>query len=1033
MPKESAAEKEKYDRTYEHLKKVRASTTVEIKPTKLLREEIRGFDGTMEPLKIRYYQVQGIYHLLTMNRMVLGDGTGLGKCTTGDTLLSTSQGTLRIEALKPKGVKSEGFYKLTSPMGVWTGTRMALVKSFYWGGNKPTIRVVTRNGYQLEGSLVHPVYVRQGPKEGFIKLPELKIGDHVCIDRGEAPFPLEEPATNFDLTQCGRGFTYPSHLTPKLATLLGWLISEGNRHPTSVQVTQYIASNPDNHREIRGLFHVIFGWEGNHNSKAKDKLIVVTSKDIRRYLICCGVKEVLSAEKSVPDLIMRGTKESVRSFLSALIEAECSVVSGGGVEFSTASEELAKQVQLLLLRFGVVSSRQPKKVKGYTHTYWRVSFFGDDARVFQREIGLRSKRKVSELESNLARPSNPNKDLVPNLTSEIGALKELILEVTSKIGSNSNRVGSGLKQFGECFRSTLKNILCGYRDPSYQWLQKLLDVAHSVGLSSTEEYRKILQVTQRHFFYDPVVSVEYGSAPVMDLEVDDPEHCFAGNGFINHNTLQAIGALCYIWERDPEVKVIVICPKSSIGQWASEFDRFALGIKTFQAVGDLTQRKAAYDSWFRHVGPSVLMVNYHGVIRDWDQGVTKADPPPGAKKGTVVIAGRGYLDELTSKISKLSVIFDEVQACKNPTTKTHQTCKFLADRAKRVWGLTATLLQNHLIEGFGIYKVIRPQTFGTKNSFLNVYCVTELQRVKGGGKIPIIVGYRNLAHFRETIDPFFYGRPKHLVSKELPTLTTREIICELSSAEDRKYSEALSGVFELGTGEIKNYEETKQMTSLIYMQEVCNSLSLVKYGEDAFDKPATASEGRSSKEAALASLLTEELNDEKVIVYTRFKSHIPRLQAILTKEGVKSVVISGDVTKASARKAAQDKFQDPNSNINVIIITDAGSESINLQAAAAMIFFDTPWSWGRYVQLLGRMIRIGSPHQAVLAIHLLAKRPGQGKKTETIDHKVIQKLRKKKGLIDQVLGEAAVGALKFDRHEDDVRELINALRESVNK
>ena len=506
-----------------------------------------------------------------------------------------------------------------------------------------------------------------------------------------------------------------------------------------------------------------------------------------------------------------------------------------------------------------------------------------------------------------------------------------------------------------------------------------------------------------------------------------------GDGTGLGKTLQAIGALCYIWERDPEVKVIVICPKSSIGQWASEFDRFALGVNTFQAVGDYTQRKAAYNNWSKHVGPSVLIVNYHGVVRDWDQGVTKADPPPGAKKGTVVIAGRGYLDELTSKISKLSVIFDEIQACKNPTTKTHQTCKFLADRAKRVWGLTATLLQNHLIEGFGIYKVIRSQTFGTKNSFLNTYCVTELQRVKGGGKIPIIVGYKNLAHFRETIDPFFYGRPKHLVSNELPALTTREIICELSSAEDRKYSEALSGVFELGTGEIKNYEETKQMTSLIYMQEVCNSLSLVKFGEDAFDKPVTATEGRSSKETALVSLLTEELNDEKVIVYTKFKSHIPRLQAILTKEGVKSVVISGDVTKASARKAAQDKFQDPESNIKVIIITDAGSESINLQAAAAMVFFDTPWSWGRYVQLLGRMIRIGSPHQAVLAIHLLAKRPGQGKKTETIDHKVIQKLRKKKGLIDQVIGEAAVGALKFDRHEDDVRELINALRESVNK
>jgi SNF2 family DNA or RNA helicase len=498
-------------------------------------------------------------------------------------------------------------------------------------------------------------------------------------------------------------------------------------------------------------------------------------------------------------------------------------------------------------------------------------------------------------------------------------------------------------------------------------------------------------------------------------------------------TLQAIGALCYIWERDPEVKVMVVCPKSAIGQWASEIDKFSIGIKTFQSTGTLGKRKEAYEGWVRHQGPAVLILNYALVIRDWDQGIIKAKPPPGAKKGTVVLAGKGYLDAMTSKLPKLSVIFDEIQACKNPTTKTHQTCKFLADRCKRVWGLTATLLQNHLIEGFGIYKVIRPQTFGTKSGFLNVYCVTEMQRVKGGGKIPIIVGYKNLAHFRETIDPFFYGRQKHEICKELPALTTREIICELSPAEDRKYQEALSGVFELGTGEIKNYEETKQMTSLIYIQEVCNSLSLVKFGDDEFDISVTSTEGRSSKESALVELLREEFDDEKVIVYTRFKSHIARLQAILVKEGIKSVVISGDVTKASARKAAQDKFQDPNSKIQVIFITDAGSESINLQAAAAMIFFDTPWSWGRYIQLLGRMIRIGSPHQAVLAIHLLAKRPGTGKKSETIDHKVIQKLRKKKGLIDQVIGEAAVGALKFERQEDAIRDLLSSLRETVKR
>jgi len=1018
-----------FEQIYEQLKQVRASKTCQLRPTKMLREEIVGIDGTTQPLRLRYYQVQGIYHLLRVNRMILGDGTGLGKCVTGSTLLNTDLGLLTIDSLKPKGVKSEGFYNLDYPVSVWTGSRVAPVKSFYWGGTKPTIKLTTRNGYQLEGSLIHPVYARQTSREGFVKLPDLKIGDHICIDRCEVPFPTKEPIIDFDLAQCSRGYTYPNRLTPKLATLLGWLISEGNRHPTSVQITQHLESNPDNHREIRDLLYAIFGWKGNANSKAKDKLVAVSSKDIRRYLISCGVREVLSAEKSIPDLILRGTREAIRCFLSALIEAECSVSNGGGIEFSTASEELAKQVQLLLLRFGVVSNRQPKKVKGYSHTYWRVTFFGDDARVFQREIGLRSKRKVALLKSSLTRSSNPNKDLIPNFTSEVGALKKLILQATSKQGANSNRVGSGLKQFGECFRSTLKNILCGYRDPSYQWLQKLLEVSYKMGLSSTNEYRRVLQVTQRHFYYDPIVSVEYKSAPVMDLEIDDPEHCFAGNGFINHNTLQAIGALCYIWERDPTMKVMVVCPKSAIGQWASEIDKFSIGIKYFIASGTLDQRKEAYSAWFRHTGPGVLVVNYHGVVRDWDQGITKEPPPVGAKKGTQAVAGLGFLDKLTSGIPRLTVIFDEITACKNPTTKTHQTCKFLSGKAKRVWGLTATLLQNHLMEGFGIYKVIRPETFGTKNAFLNVYCVTEMQRIKGGGKVPIVVGYKNLQHFRQTIDPFFYGRAKQDVSTELPALTTREVVCELSKVEERKYAEALGGLLELGDGELRDYKDTKQLTSLIYIQEICNSLSLLKFEEGG----GSDFEGRSSKEAALVELLSEEFDGEKVIVYTRFASHIPRLQAILTKEGIKSVSISGSQSGKN-RKSAQDQFQDLSSKVRVVIITDAGSEAINLQAASAMILFDSPWSWGRYVQLLGRMIRIGSPHPRVLAVHLITRRPGlSGKKAETIDSKVVQKLRRKKGLIDQVIGEAAAGALKFDRSENDIKDLLQSLRDTSNK
>jgi SNF2 family DNA or RNA helicase len=158
---------------------------------------------------------------------------------------------------------------------------------------------------------------------------------------------------------------------------------------------------------------------------------------------------------------------------------------------------------------------------------------------------------------------------------------------------------------------------------------------------------------------------------------------------------------------------------------------------------------------------------------------------------------------------------------------------------------------------------------------------------------------------------------------------------------------------------------------------------------------------------------------------------VARLQALLKREGVKSTRITG---KENDKKRAnnQDQFQDLESDTNVVFITDAGSEAINLQAAVAEIFYDSPWSWGDYVQILGRMIRIGSPHQSVLAYHLVAERPSASKKSrKTIDHHVLSLLRRKKGLIDKVLGEAAVGALKFDKPGSSTIQLIKAMREDA--
>ncbi len=513
-----------------------------------------------------------------------------------------------------------------------------------------------------------------------------------------------------------------------------------------------------------------------------------------------------------------------------------------------------------------------------------------------------------------------------------------------------------------------------------------------------------------------------------------------GDGTGLGKTCQIIGFLAYLWEKD-ESKAIVVAPKSALRQWASEVKRFATGIRTFVVSGGPTERKAVYDAFFKHpTGPNeeraLLVLNYAALVRDWTAGSVKPLLPngqPDPKKP----ASPGWLDAGTATLKTPVVIFDECAAFKGGTqVKTWHVCSELSARADRVYGLTATLLKNNLMEGFNIYKVIKPDVFTTKTAFLNDYCYTKLQSVANGRKIPIVTGYKNLGLFREKIYLYFLGRPKHLVSDELPKLITREVACEMTPAEDAKYKQALAGILELGDGTVKDYEEHKAFVALNYCQQVVDSLTLLKFEagdliEDfVFDESAQV-DVLGSKEQALVDLITEEFEGEKVIVYTRFSSLVPRLQDVFKKLGVKNVAITGkvkDTAKNPERLKAQEAFQTPDNGVNIIFITDAGSEAINLQAASVIIFYDAPWSWGTYVQLLGRPIRIGSPHPNVIAVHLVSERPRPNQKDrKTIDHHTLALLNKKKDLVDKVLGESAVGALDFGTGQNFVRELFQHL------
>jgi SNF2 family DNA or RNA helicase len=235
---------------------------------------------------------------------------------------------------------------------------------------------------------------------------------------------------------------------------------------------------------------------------------------------------------------------------------------------------------------------------------------------------------------------------------------------------------------------------------------------------------------------------------------------------------------------------------------------------------------------------------------------------------------------------------------------------------------------------------------------------------------------------------------------ESPNPTEKEL--EQLEFFSQKYEESMTK-----DGLYKN-----KIAALVLCQLVSNSPALVK------------EEGESSKELEFRRIFEQELSEDKVIVFTRFKTGLERLEKILDDLEQPHVRITGSETNAE-RDVARLTFQDVSKKVNVIFITTAGSAALNLQAANILLFYDTPWSYGDLYQTIGRAQRIGSIYEHIHIIHFINQK--------TIDEHVLEILGIKKDLIQNVMGDIAEGAIDFKDEimfkDDDTT--VNALYKSV--
>lgn len=443
---------------------------------------------------------------------------GMSKCVTGDTLITTSNGLVKIGDLAKWEKEESEVVSFNTVMNM--NGEMEMSDIIVNSGYKDTKKIRTRCGYELEGTHVHPVITlsEHGEME-FKTLSELQEGDYIAINRkghfgSKTALDYDMESFYTEMTNHRRSRVksnpLPTELTEDLAYYIGSLIGDGTMGGRDLW--SFTSADKESVEFFDNFNRDVFGLETKHyvyDHRRYD--YKVHSVYTREFLRQIGVGFEKSNEKTVPNIIMSAPKHIVASFLQGLFDTDGTAVRCA-VQYSTSSEEMSMQVQQLLLQFGIIARRSKhfnKKFKTYSY---KLNISSINIDIFAKNIGFRLSRKAEKLDELCKVKRNVNIDIIPHQASRVKRICD-----NSKMNYIENKY--------YCHVRNGDNQLTHYR------LENLLNERVKID----EDYATLFGFLEDNFYWDTIESIEDSANYVYDFHVPET-HTFIGNGFVNHNT-----------------------------------------------------------------------------------------------------------------------------------------------------------------------------------------------------------------------------------------------------------------------------------------------------------------------------------------------------------------------------------------------------------------------------------------------------------------------------------------------------------------
>lgn len=331
-----------------------------------------------------------------------------------------------------------------------------------------------------------------------------------------------------------------------------------------------------------------------------------------------------------------------------------------------------------------------------------------------------------------------------------------------------------------------------------------------------------------------------------------------------------------------------------------------------------------------------------------------------------------------------SLILDEAHKIKTAKSSTTQGYFTLAHNIPNVLEMTGTPVQNKPQELFALLHALYPELFPDERAFRLDYC-TQM-RDDYGVVIPNRWTWRpgGLSALLDKMSTFYIARSPDDVGHKIPPPRAIRYSLDLTNhkEQERAYKQiAARSLVEIDSERVATMRGVlDKLTRLAQVVSWPSPVTFVLRDEEGnpIGDPLVLDVRQSVKVDWAEDLITELTEEGRpVVLFSRFKPALHEIQRRLLLKGIRTGLITGDISDREKSLITQDfdlKRHTGEAKYDVILGTyQAMGESLNLNRAADAILFDRYWKPAADDQAAGRIDRINSIQQATLHIPTVEK------------------------------------------------------------